>query len=95
MTKLTEESLTELEMLVTQNITFIDERLLPRELLLNTEVLLQLIDQNDTPFVALTRHLGGKLWTGDMELYNGLKATGFNEILTTTELFLLPDDLGR
>ena len=95
LTNLKEEALTELEILVTQNITFIDERLLPPELLLNTEALLQSIDPNDTPFVALVRHLQGKLWTGDMQLYNGLKAKGFKEVLTTIELSLLLDDLGR
>jgi len=34
LTNLTEDELTELETLITQNITFIDERLLPSELLL-------------------------------------------------------------
>lgn len=54
-TKLTEEALAELEMLVTQNITFIDEHLLPQDLLVNTEALLQFIDPNNTPFVAFRR----------------------------------------
>ena len=93
LTRLTEEALTELETLVTQHITFIDERLLPQSLLLNTEKLLQFIDPNDTAFVALTKHLEGKLWTGDMQLYNGLKAKHFEDILTTTELSLLLNDL--
>lgn len=95
LTRLTEAELTELETLVTQNITFIDERLLPQELLLKTEALLKLIDPNDTPFVALTRHLEGKLWTGDMQLYNGLKIKRFKDILMTSELSQLLDDLER
>jgi predicted nucleic acid-binding protein len=57
LTKLTEDELAELERLVTHNITFIDERLLPKELLLKTEILLKTIDPNDTPFVTLTKHL--------------------------------------
>jgi len=93
LTKLTEADLTELETLVTQNITFIDERLLPQDLLLKTETLLKSIDPNNTPFVALTKHLDGKLWTGDMQLYNGLKAKRFKGIVTTAELSLLLDDL--
>lgn len=95
LTRLTEAELTELETLVTQNITFIDERLLPQELLLKTEALLKLIDPNDTPFVALTKHLEGKLWTGDMQLYNGLKIKRFKDILMTSELSQLLDDLER
>lgn len=95
LTKLTEEKLAELEGLVTLNITFIDERLLPPALLLKTENLLKSIDPNDTPFVALAKHLEGKLWTGDMQLYTGLKIKRFKNIVTTAELSLLLDDLER
>lgn len=95
LTKLTGDQLSELTKLITQNITFIDERLLPQDILLNTETLLKTIDPNDTVFVALTRHLGGKLWTGDMQLYNGLKAKRFKDIILTSELSLLLDDLER
>jgi len=93
LTKLSETKLTELERLVTHNITFIDERLLPQELLLKTEILLKSIDPNDTPFVALTKHLEGRLWTGDMQLYNGLKSKRFKGIILTAELSLLLDEL--
>lgn len=95
LTKLSQDELTELEGLVTQNITFIDERLLPGKLLLKVENLLKAIDPNDTPFVALARHLEGKLWTGDMQLYNGLKAKRFKNIITTAELNTLLDDFER
>ena len=95
LTKLSEDELAELESLVTHNITFIDERLLPQDLLKQTEILLKSIDPNDTPFVALTKHLEGKLWTGDMQLYNGLKTKRFKDILTTAELSILLDDLER
>jgi predicted nucleic acid-binding protein len=95
LTKLSDDELTELEMLIINNITFINEALLPPAILLKTENLLNSIDSNDTPFVALTRHLKGKLWTGDVQLYNGLKAKRFKDIVTTAELSLLLDDLER
>ena len=95
LTKLSEDELAELESLVTHNITFIDVRLLPQDLLKQTEMLLKSIDPNDTPFVALTKHLEGKLWTGDMQLYNGLKTKRFKDILTTAELSILLDELER
>jgi len=37
--------------------------------------------------------LEGKLWTGDLQLYNGLKAKRFKDIIITSELSLLLDDL--
>lgn len=94
-TKLTEGQLSELEELVTQHITFIDERLIPQDLLIKTEIQLKAIDIGDTVFVALTKHLEGKLWTGDLQLYNGLKAKRFKDIILTSELSLLLDDLER
>ena len=92
-TKLTEDQLWEFEELVTQHITFIDERLIPQDLLIKTEIQLKAIDPDDTVFVALTKHLKGKLWTGDLQLYNGLKAKRFKDIILTSELSLLLDDL--
>ena len=93
LTKLTEDQLSELEDLLTQHITFIDERLIPQDLLIKTEIQLKAIDLDDTVFVALAKHLKGKLWTGDLELYNGLKAKRFKDIILTSELSLLLDDL--
>ena len=93
LTKLTEDQLSELEDLITQHITFIDERLIPQDLLIKTEIQLKSIDPDDTVFVALTKHLEGKLWTGDLQLYNGLKAKRFKNIILTSELSLLLDDL--
>jgi predicted nucleic acid-binding protein len=93
LTKLSNDQLSELEELITQHITFIDERLIPQDLLIKTETQLKAIDQADTVFVALTKHLEGKLWTGDLQLYNGLKAKRFKDIILTSELSLLLDDL--
>ena len=92
-TKLTEDQLSELEELVMQHITFIDERLIPEVLLIKTEAQLKAIDPDDTVFVALTKHLEGKLWTGDLQLYAGLKAKRFKDIILTSELSMLLDDL--
>ena len=93
LTKLTEDQLSELEDLVTQHITFIDERLIPQDILIKTEIQLKAIDPDDTVFVALAKHLEGKLCTGDLRLYNGLKAKRFKDIILTSDLSLLLDDL--
>ena len=36
------------------------------------------IDPTDTPHVAMTLHLDGRLWTGDKQLRAGLEAKGFD-----------------
>ncbi len=51
------------------------------------------VDENDTPFVALTIELKTILWTGDKKLINGLVAKGFKSILSTQELFSLRSEL--
>lgn len=93
LTKLLETDLTELEEIITQQINFIDERLIPKKLLETAQKLLYNIDENDTVFVALTDLLKGKLWTGDMQLYKGLKSKNYKSILLTSELSLLSDEL--
>ena len=95
LTKRTAGELDELEQIVTKNITFINEHLLLRKHILFAEDLLRDIDLNDAPFVALTKQLRGKLWTGDKELQNGLLKKGFKSIITTAELSELLDKLEK
>lgn len=78
--------------MVTQHITFIDERLIPTKVLAKAELQVQNIDINDTVFVALTKHLKGKLWTGDLQLYKGLKAKRFKDVILTSELSSMLDE---
>lgn len=35
------------------------------------------IDPDDVTFVALTNYMGETLWTGDNQLYKGLKKLGY------------------
>ena len=95
LTGLSTNDLQELEMLITQNIIFINEVLLPTELILSTETILADIDPKDTPFLALSRSLKAKLWTGDKKLIDGLKSKKIKNIISTTELLLLFNKLER
>ncbi len=92
LTKLSEAALIELEEIITQQITFIDERLIPKKILEKAQKRLQNIDENDTVFVALTDLLNGILWTGDKQLYSGLKSKSYKTILLTSELTLMLDN---
>jgi predicted nucleic acid-binding protein len=92
-TGLTEGETKEMELLVTENIKFISEKLIPTKIISSAEILLKNIDLGDVPFVALTKHLKGKLWTGDKKLIAGLEAKKFSDFITTNELSKLLDEL--
>ena len=92
LTRLSADELTELESFITHNITFINEHLLPEQIVKETQIQLQNIDPFDVPFVALAKHLNAKLWTGDKKLYNPLKEQNFQNIISTLEMSILIDD---
>lgn len=95
LTKLSPQELDELQELITENITFIHEALLPEKTIIATEKLLMEIDINDTAFVALTKNLKAKLWTGDKELIKGLNNKKFKDVITTGELLELLEKLDK
>jgi predicted nucleic acid-binding protein len=45
------------------------------------------VDANDISFVALTLQKKAWLWTGDKKLIKHLRGLGFDNILTTAELY--------
>ena len=94
-TKLSPQKLNELEFLLVENISFINEELLPKEIISDTEILLVDIDLKDTPIVALTKYLSAKLWTGDKKLLLGLNDKKFINTYTTLQLLELFDYLER
>ena len=64
---------------VLQHIRFVNEEFISVDNALKAYSLCRGIDEKDTPFVALTFELKGKLWTRDKELREGLKESGFND----------------
>jgi predicted nucleic acid-binding protein len=82
------------ELLVSQDNIFSKIDLISEEVISNNTwrkafLLTKNIDQDDTPFVALTLEIDGILWTGDKKLISGLKLKDFNSILSTNELHIL------
>jgi predicted nucleic acid-binding protein len=84
--KLNDEQLQGAYHALIQQITFINEEVLPTKILAEAEKLATGIDLDDTVFIALTKFMKGRLWTGDKTLYEGLKKKGFRSVLTTTDL---------
>lgn len=89
LSKLTEAELEESYYALLTKITFINEELIPQKFWVESEKLLEDIDLDDIDFVALTKYLKGKLWTGDKTLRDGLKDKGFKNVLTTFEILNL------
>ncbi len=85
-TKLSEIETEELIDLIYSKINFIDEKLIPKEILKTADELTREIDFDDAIFIALAIHLNCKLWTGDKKLMNFLKMNGFKRIISTNEL---------
>ena len=93
LTGLTEVETEELEYLTTENLRFINEKIIPTKSIQLSEDLIHHIDPGDIPFLALTIHLKGKLWTGDKKLIEGLKSKGFKDYISTQEISKLLDKL--
>ena len=73
-------------LLITNRIRFINVKLIPRGIYQKAATLTFDVDIDDTEFVALTEHAKAKLWSGDKELFQGLRKKKWNKIITTDEL---------
>jgi len=57
---------------------FVNEANIPMGTWLEAYRLCRNVDENDTPYVALTLHLDGRFWTEDDALKTGLRAHSFD-----------------
>lgn len=72
-----EELLAALYSLVSR-LEFVTEENIPIGTWMEAHRLCHDVDEKDTPYIALTLHLDGRLWTEDEELKRGLLAKGFD-----------------
>jgi predicted nucleic acid-binding protein len=84
--KLSDEEISVAQYELFKYVKFITLAMIPQSCWQEAEKLVFDIDIDDTAFVALSLYLDAYLWTGDKVLYNGLKAKGFNKVITTSEL---------
>ena len=81
-----------LDILLTK-VIFIREDLIPEKTWKKAELLAKGIDLDDTDFIALTIYLKGSLWTGDKQLYEGLKVKHFRTAYNTFDMIDLRNEL--
>jgi predicted nucleic acid-binding protein len=84
--KLAEEELQESRRLIYKNIDFIDERQIPLSFRNRGYELTKEIDKKDFVFISLNEFNESLLWTGDKQLINGLRANGYQKVISTDEL---------
>ncbi len=82
-TALSEEELLECLYELLARVHFLDEGSIPIGTWVEARRLCRDVDPKDAPFVALTLHVDGRLWTGDIALQAGLKAKGFDRFWET------------
>ena len=63
-------------------IEFVNEANIPVGTWMEAHRLCKDVDEKDTPYVALTLHMDGRLWTDDDVLKTGLGARGFDRFFT-------------
>ena len=72
---------------VTKKISFISENQIANQYWIKAEEIVRDVDLKDTPYLAYSFSLGIKIWTGDLELKNGLEKKGFYRTILTNELY--------
>lgn len=77
-TELSEEDLLECLHELLARVHFVEEGAIPIGTWMEARRLCRDVDPKDAPFVALSLHLDGRLWTSDDELKAGLRAKGFD-----------------
>lgn len=82
----------EAEYYVCREITFISKEQINSKFWNEAYELVKNIDENDVHYIAYARQFKCKLWSGDKKLAEGLLKKGFNNIISTNELFELRQD---
>ena len=85
--KLNDIDLSELISIIESRIFFIDENLLPTDIIEKAKDWVADVDFDDFAFVAIANHLDAWLWTGDKKLTVGLRQKGYHRIISTSDLW--------
>jgi predicted nucleic acid-binding protein len=80
-TGLTEAELLEALQTLVSRLEFVNETTISLGVWMEAHRLCRDVDERDTPYIALTLHLAGRLWTEDEQLKRALRTKGFNHFL--------------
>lgn len=75
-----EDELLEALHTLVSRLEFVNEANIPVGTWMEAYRLCRDVDEKDTPYVALTIHLDGRLWSDDDELKTALRAKGFDQL---------------
>ena len=79
--KLSEDDVLAALYTLSSQVRFYNESLIPLGVWVEAARLCGPVDEKDTPYVALTIHLDGRMWSKDEELKQGLRRQGFDRFL--------------
>lgn len=86
MTNYSGEEFHELLQILSKRITWVDMGLIEDINVNKANDLVSDIDPKDYAFIALSLQRGNPVWSGDLQLTNGLRKKGFNNIYNTEQL---------
>lgn len=90
--RLTLDQIEEAEFRICKQITFISEEQIKIKHWIAAHELVADIDPNDTHYVAYAKHFRCKIWSGDKVLMRGLEKKGFNNFISTNDLYSMVED---
>jgi predicted nucleic acid-binding protein len=71
---------------IKSQVYFFDLEEIPVDIVEEAKRIGKMVDQDDIPFIALSLHFGGPIWTGDKQLKRGLEMQGYFICMTSNEI---------
>lgn len=93
--KLSIEDIVDIEFIISKDIKFISEEQILRINWTKAFDLVKDIDEKDIQYVAFSKQFNRKIWSGDKQLIRGLTRKGFDNFVTTDELYMIREGIKR
>lgn len=91
--KLSLKQIQEAEFQICKDVTFFSPEQINTKNWLSAEKLVADIDPKDIHYVAFAKHFRCKIWSGDKQLMKGLEKKGFQNVISTNDLYNLRESL--